>query len=97
MAVRLRIVTASNLLPTATITATIEAFRRTHSSMSKRHSSLSSVSTVEPAEARSEIGLLLVRRHDLPQGPAGTHQAVGVRDQRHDREVHPLQAGASGP
>ena len=36
--------------------------------------------------------LVAGRRHDLPQGPAGTHQAVGVGDQRHDRKVHPLQA-----
>ena len=48
------------MLPMATITATIEAFRRRHSSMLRMHSSFSSVSTVEPAEARSEIGLLQV-------------------------------------
>ena len=55
-------VSASNLaLPTATMTAIIEAFRRRASSISTpMHSSLSSVSTVEPAEHLSEMGLLKV-------------------------------------
>ena len=62
-------VSASYLLsPMATIAAIIDAFRRMASSISTpTHSSLSSVSTVEPAEQRNAIGLshvggIIVRR-----------------------------------
>ena len=84
----------SNSPPTNTWTAMADAPSRTASSTSRAISSFdSSLRMLGPPLARRTIPAPIVGGIDGPQDPPGEHQGVGVRDERDDAEVDPLQAG----